>query len=154
MPTFSLDTSCLIAAVCGWHERHDAAAAEVDGRLDRGERMTVPAHALVEAYAVLTRLPAPHRLSTADAWTLLRTNFVEAGAVTEISGRQQINLLKQLAAAGIGGGRSYDAVIAAAAHHGGADALLTFNPRDFEKLPQTPRIVEPPDPPPSSNRRR
>ena len=115
--------------------------------------MTVAAHALVEAYAVLTRLPAPHRLSTADAWTLLRTNFVEAAAVTEISGRQQINLLQQLAASGIGGGRSYDALIAADARHGGADALLTFNPRDFERLPQTPPIFEPPDPAPPSRRR-
>jgi predicted nucleic acid-binding protein len=140
--------------VCGWHERHAAAAAEVGGRLDRGERLTVAAHALVEAYAVLTRLPAPHRLSTADAWTLLRTNFVEAAAVTEISGRQQINLLHQLAASGIGGGRSYDALIAAAARHGGADTLLTFSPRDFEKLPQAPPVIEPPDPAPTPGRRR
>jgi hypothetical protein len=33
------------------------------------------------------------------------------------------------------------------------DALRTFNPRDFERLPQTSPIFERPDPTPSSNRR-
>ena len=73
----ALDTSCLIAAVCGWHEQHRVAAAEIGRRLDRGERLSVAAHALTEAYAVLTRLPAPHRLSPADAWELLRANFLD-----------------------------------------------------------------------------
>ena len=36
-----------------------------------------------------------------------------------------------LAADGHGGGRSYDALIAATARAGGAAALLTFNERDF-----------------------
>jgi len=55
---FAVDTSCMVAAVCTWHEHHAAAAGEIERRLGRGERMAIPAPALVEAYAVLTRLPA------------------------------------------------------------------------------------------------
>ncbi len=55
--TFALDTSCMIAAVCGWHEAHRRAAAAVERRLADGEQMAVAVHALSEAYAVLTRLP-------------------------------------------------------------------------------------------------
>ena len=65
---YALDTSCMIAAVCGWHEQHRSAAAEIERRFDGGEHLSVAAHALSEAYAVLTRLPAPHRLAPTDAW--------------------------------------------------------------------------------------
>jgi predicted nucleic acid-binding protein len=65
----------MVAAVCTWHEHHAAAAAEIEGRLERQEQLAVPAPALVETYAVLTRLPAPHRVSAADAWTLVKVNF-------------------------------------------------------------------------------
>lgn len=53
----------MIAAVCAWHEHHTRATEEIERRLSRGEEMIVAAPALVEAYAVLTRLPPPHRLS-------------------------------------------------------------------------------------------
>ena len=43
----------MIAAVCSWHEHHEAAANEIERRLAGRERMIVAAPALVEAYAVL-----------------------------------------------------------------------------------------------------
>ena len=49
----------MVAAVCGWHVRHAVAAAEIERRLDRGERMAIAARAIAETYAVLTRLPPP-----------------------------------------------------------------------------------------------
>ncbi len=45
----------------------------------------MPAPALVEAYAVLTRLPSPHRLSPADAWKLVKVNFVENSRIVALS---------------------------------------------------------------------
>ena len=44
--------------------------------------MIVAAPALVEAYAVLTRLPPPHRLSPQTALTLLENNFLKLATVT------------------------------------------------------------------------
>lgn len=143
MATFALDTTCMIAAVCGWHEHHAAAARAIERRLDRGERLAVPAPALVEAYAVLTRLPAPHRLSAADAWTLIHTNFVEQGTVVAIEGDAYTALLGDLVRQGIGGGRTFDAVIGECARQGRASTLLTFNRRHFEPAPAGVAIVEP-----------
>jgi hypothetical protein len=45
----------MIAALCSWHEHHEAAANEIESRLAERAKMIVAAPALVEAYAVLTR---------------------------------------------------------------------------------------------------
>jgi predicted nucleic acid-binding protein len=134
----------MIAAVCSWHERHPEAVAEIEERLERGERLTVAAHALVEAYAVLTRLPPPHRLAPADAWTLVKANFVEPATVVALGGPAYVKLAGHLAAAGVRGGRCYDAVIGACAEQASADTLLTFNPRHFSPAPKGVRVIEPP----------
>jgi predicted nucleic acid-binding protein len=133
----------MVAAVCAWHVRHAAAAAEIERRLDRGERMAIAAHAVAETYAVLTRLPAPHRLAPADAWTLVRTNFVDNAALVTLDGPAHAAVLAQLARTGIGGGRTYDGLIAACADASHAKALLTFNSRHFEPPPRGVTIVDP-----------
>lgn len=143
VPTFALDTSCMVAAVCSWHERHEAAIAAIERRLDRGERLAVAAHALVETYAVLTRLPAPHRLASADAWALVKANFVDHATIVALNGPAHITLLGRLATMGIGGGRSYDAVIAACAGQARVEAILTFNRRHFDPPPRGVAVVEP-----------
>ena len=140
---FAVDSSTIVAAVCTWHERHRDAAAEIERRLAGGERLAVAAHALAEAYAVLTRLPAPHRLAPSDAWALIHANFVESATVVALSGSGQVTVLAALAGAAIGGGRTYDALIAACAKQARAGALLTFNPRHFEPPPAGVAIVEP-----------
>ena len=133
----------MVAAICTWHERHAAAVAAIEQRLDRGDRLVVAAHAIIEAYAVLTRLPAPHRLAHTDAWALINANFVEAATVVALSGSAYVTLLKRLASAGIGGGRCYDAAIALAAGQAKANAILTFNPRHFDPAPEGLSVVEP-----------
>jgi predicted nucleic acid-binding protein len=143
---FALDTSCMVAAVCAWHVRHAAAAAEIERRLDRGDRMAIAAHAIAETYAVLTRLPAPHRLAPTDAWTLVRTNFVDNATLVTLDGPAQVAVLAQLAATGIGGGRTYDGLIAACAALSHAKALLTFNSRHFDPPPRGVTLVEPSGP--------
>jgi len=49
----------MVASVCARHEHHERAAAELERRFAKREAMIVAAPALVEAYAVLTRLPPP-----------------------------------------------------------------------------------------------
>src|SRR3977135_2841141 len=79
----ALDTNCLIALVCGWHEHHEATTSAVERRLDAGVRLALAAPALPEASAVLTRLPPPARLSPADALHVLKENFAaNTGTVT------------------------------------------------------------------------
>ena len=143
MKRFAVDTSCMVAAVCSWHEHHEPAGRALERRLGRGEQLTVAVHALVETYAVLTRLPAPHRLAPGDAWTLIHANFVRRAAVIALDGDTQVSLLGRLAAAAIGGGRSYDAVIAECARQAKAATLLTLNPRHFQPPPDGVAIEDP-----------
>ncbi|HET7619861.1 MAG TPA: PIN domain-containing protein [Vicinamibacterales bacterium] len=140
---FALDSSVMVAAVCTWHERHRDATVEIEQRLAAGQHLAVAAHALAEAYAVLTRLPAPHRLAPADAWALVHTNFIKAATVVALTGPGLVKVLAALAAADVGGGRTYDALIAACAKQARVGALLTFNPRHFDPAPEGVAIVEP-----------
>jgi len=141
--TLALDTSCMVAAVCSWHEHHTAAITEIEKRLGRGERLAVAAPSILETYAVLTRLPSPHRLAPSDAWTLVKANFIEHATVVALNGSAYTRVLNRLAAAGVGGGQTYDAVIAACARQAKAGALLTFNRRHFDPPPDGVAIVVP-----------
>lgn len=134
MPAFLPDASCMIAAVCGWHEHHERAAAEIERRLRCGETMVVAAAALVEAYAVLTRLPSPHRLAPETALELLEASFLSGRRLLALDGPGYRTLLQQAPGRGISGGRTYDAVIEACARRGRVATLLTFNLGDFSSF--------------------
>lgn len=53
----AVDSSVVIAAFATWHEYH------VIARKAMTARPRLIAHAAVESYSVLTRLPPPHRAS-------------------------------------------------------------------------------------------
>src|SRR5262245_11199934 len=131
MSGFLPDTSCMITVICTWHEHHERAAKEIAHRLNRGETMIIAAPALVEAYAVLTRLPSPYRLSPTDALILLDNNFISTTKITALDGSSYRALLRQAPADGIVGGQTHDAVVAACALHAKAATLLTFNEQHF-----------------------
>lgn len=139
---FLPDTSCIIAALVDWHEHHEAAAREISSRLEAGERLVVAAPALVECYAALTRLPAPHRLSPRDALALLDANLFRHPLVA-LDAASYRALVSTAPARSIAGGRTYDAVIAGCAVRAGAEVILTFNDRHFHGLAEGVEIVTP-----------
>jgi predicted nucleic acid-binding protein len=128
----AVDTSVVIAALLGWHEDHGVARKAMDRSLV-AERLVLPAPTLIEAYAVMTRLPSPHRLSANDAAALLRETFAGVETVA-LDGDEVWRLVEDLETNQIAGGRSYDGHILACAHKAGASRLLTFNDRDFLAL--------------------
>ena len=135
MPRFLPDTSCMVAVLCGWHEHHERAAREIERRLERGEVLVVAAPALVETYAVLTRLPPPHRLSPVDSQALLEANFMGDSVETvALEAEVYVRLLRGAPERGIAGGRTYDTVIVACGMAAGVDVILTFNERQFRLL--------------------
>jgi predicted nucleic acid-binding protein len=140
---FSADSSCLIAAVCAWHEHHEAAAEALESRRRAGQLLVLAAHALGEIYAVLTRLPAPHRLSPADAGEIIEQSFASGTTLVTLPGTAYAALVRRLAREGSGGGRIYDAIIAESARRGRATTLLTFNPRHFDPPPAGVAIAVP-----------
>jgi predicted nucleic acid-binding protein len=143
MAAFSADSSCLIAAVCAWHEHHEIAVDALESRRGAGQALVLAAHALAETYAVLTRLPPPHRLAPAVAGALIEQNFVRGVTLVALPGRTYASVVRRLAQEGVGGGRTYDAIIAESARRGRAAILLTFNPRHFDPAPAGVAIVVP-----------
>lgn len=135
MTRFLPDTSCMVAALCSWHEHHERSARELERRLEAGEVLAVSAPTLVETYAVLTRLPSPHRLSPTDSLALLEANFLgDTVETVALEAEEYVRLLRSAPERGIAGGRTYDAVIVACAVAARADVILTFNERQFSQL--------------------
>jgi len=132
MARFMPDTNCIVALLVAWHEHHERVVAEIEHRLDAGETLVLAAHTLVETYAALTRLPAPHRLSPADCRSLIEANVSpETGEMVALTADGYRRLVHDAPDRGLSGGRMYDAVIAATARAGRVDTLLTFNERHF-----------------------
>jgi predicted nucleic acid-binding protein len=115
------DTSVLVAAFASWHEHHDVAFAAA-GKLD-----AVVAHCLLETYSVLTRLPAPHRMTAEVVTQLVDANFAGHELVA-LPAADHRKLVLGAAALGITGGAIYDALIAAACSTG-ALKVLTLDAR-------------------------
>lgn len=130
---WGIDSSVLIAGLVSWHEQHEAAHQRMDQLLASGHDLVLPVHSLIETYSVLTRLPAPHRLSPQAACDLLEDRRASL-RLTGLPEEEAWELVRRLGERGIAGGRAYDALIAASAQRGGATRILTLNTRHFEDL--------------------
>ncbi len=131
MTRFLPDTSVMVAAVCSWHEHHERVARDLERRLGQKGALILAAPAMVETYAVLTRLPPPHRLSPADALALLEANFLAGSKLIALDASTYRTLLKEASRETISGGRTYDWVIATCAIKAKVSVLLTLNAKDF-----------------------
>jgi predicted nucleic acid-binding protein len=134
----------MLPAVRDWHEHHQRAISEMEGRIERGEQLVVAGPALVELYSVLTRLPPHFRLSPTDARALIEANFIDGVETIALDASEYRDLIRTVSDAGIGGGLVYDAVIVACARRARVDALLTFNVRHFERFRSPDLAIEVP----------
>jgi predicted nucleic acid-binding protein len=100
------------------------------------------AHSLAETYAVLTRLPSPHRLRAADAISLLKANWSQTQTV-HLTGRETWQALAEAERRGLVGGQTYDALIAMTALKGDASTLVTWNLRNFAIFKDAIEVVAP-----------
>jgi predicted nucleic acid-binding protein len=116
----AVDTSIVVAAFAVWHEAHQEALRV----LDRAPRL--PGHAALETYSVLTRLPGPERAMAVDVHRYLEREFKDPWLVLPAS--ELAALVSRLAALGIAGGATYDALIGATVEHAGA-TLVTRDVR-------------------------
>lgn len=117
----AVDTSVVVAAFASWHESHDVAL----GTLQTSPRL--PVACALEAYAVLTRLPPPHRSDGRLVRDYLRTSFAGPGLAlpAELDGPALVAIL---ADGGIQGGAAYDAVIGLTCQRAGL-ILVTLDAR-------------------------
>ena len=139
----AVDTSVVIAALLSWHEHHEAAAVALEAALADPAGAVVPLPTLLEAYAVMTRLPSPHRLRPGDAAEILHSSLADRVRLATLGDADGWPMLKSLADAGVAGGRTYDAHIAACARAAAAGRLVTLNVRDFAAVAPDLDLVDP-----------
>lgn len=98
------DSSITIAALVADHEARDLAEDALK------QCRTTIAHVAIETYSVLTRLPPPRRLVSADAAAIIDARLPSTHATLSASNYAQAPT--RLAGAGISGGATYDGLIA------------------------------------------
>jgi hypothetical protein len=110
----------VIAALSAWHEDHEVAAKAIE------DVKRLPAHVVIEAYSVLTRLPGGRAVPAATAANTLVDRFPEPPL--RLNDDDRTSVLTQLSTAAILGGASYDGLVAleAKAHE---RALLSLDRR-------------------------
>ena len=144
----AFDTSVLVAAVLEAHPHHERTRPWI-GAIASGDIVGVMSwHAASETWSVLTRLPGDMRLPAASA-TLVIDRLVENLQPLEVSGPAYREAFRRCGERGARSGAIFDALHLVVAEMEGADALVTFNRGDFERLGRdgSTRIVVPPDPP-------
>jgi predicted nucleic acid-binding protein len=133
MARTAIDTSIVVAALLSWHEAHEPAFAALSAALEDGE-LVLPVSALVECYAVLTRLPAPHRLSPKDAARLLEGSLHASSRTVGLRAGAIWTFVRALVDEDVRGGATYDRRILEEALAAGAQRLLTLNGADFRRF--------------------
>lgn len=106
-PLLCVDSSVAIAGFAAWHEDHNSAAEVLR------TSPQIPAHAAIETYSVLTRLPDPHRAEPAIVEEYIARTFPRDKP--SLAADHQSRLVSELANAGVSGGAVYDAIVALSA---------------------------------------
>lgn len=133
LPKTAVDSSVLVAALTAWHKHHESSRKSLEEALQRGE-LLVTTRVLTETYSVLTRMPAPFRVSADVAHELISATLKSHVEVVELPVDRRWEFLGAVANEGIVGGAVYDAEIAWASARAGARRILTLNQRHFERV--------------------
>lgn len=128
-----LETSVLVPALVEDLPEHARAANALRDIL-ADDDACVATHALAELYAVLTTLPTSPRITPGQAGQLVRRNVSSRMAVITLDESDYEAVLERATALGLSGGVVYDALHLRTAEKAGADRLVTFNRRDFERF--------------------
>ena len=117
--------------ISDWHEQHRRTLTAYERLLSQGRQPVISVQALLECFSVLTRLPAPLRLSPSVAQALIAGTWSKNALIAEFGSAVAWTTLALASRQGFGCGRVYDAAIAIATQDAGADLLLTWNTRHF-----------------------
>ena len=103
----ALDTSVAVPLLVRGHPDHNRLDRQWDGR-----EVALCGHSLIETYSVLTRLPGDLQVTPAQAARLMGDRFGPPFVLAAETERRLPTILAEL---GIGGGQTYDALVALAA---------------------------------------
>jgi predicted nucleic acid-binding protein len=129
-----LDTSVLIAAIIKQHAAHERAFAVLDRIQNKRDEGIVSVHTLAEMYAVLTKLPHPHRHTPEQALLSIEENVLKHFETVGLGKSDYAALLREAAGTRIQGGTIYDALLLKAATKTGAEVIYTLNLKHFQAI--------------------
>lgn len=128
------DTSVLVPAVVDQLSNHAASFACFAQYTTDEHTAYCSTHALAEAYAVLTALPLPRRISSHDARDLIENSFLPRLTVVSLLESDYVAAIKVVAERGRTGGSVYDALHVIAAKKAECERVYTYNISHFEPL--------------------
>ena len=114
-----------------WHEAHDRAFRALSTLLAERTPIVLPLPSLLEAHAILTRLPSEHRLAPADAADLLRGSLEDRCHLVSVPTQRGWTLLDQMVTGSLAGSAVFDAAVLECARAGGADRVFTLQPAEL-----------------------
>ena len=127
-----LDTSVLVATFYGDHEHH---ASSLDLFLRFGRKdACCGAPSLAEVYATLTGMPGKRRVG-GDAALLFLRDIRENLTLVSLDEEEYFQLVEGASEFQLAGGAIYDALLGNCALKAQAEALYTWNTRDYLRLP-------------------
>lgn len=130
-----LDTSVLIAGIIDFGSSSRAPSEILDAvAAGRVEQPLTAWHCCLEFFSVATRLPEEYRIRPRLALELIETEILDRFELAELPAGRRRRWLRTAVGSGVRGGRIYDAAIAAAAVHKGAEVFVTDNVRHFGPL--------------------
>ena len=129
-----LDTNVVIAACIEEHEHHTRALPLVQAIHAGNDQGFISAHSLLEAHAILTRLPRSPRITPAQAATLIRENVVAHFTIVGLTPKEYGELAEKLGRNSVVGGQAYDVLHLECGEKSGADRIFTFNVHHFTTL--------------------
>ena len=87
---------------------------------------------------MLTRLPGAAQVAPTVAWQLIAENVLKDFTIVSLTSKEYAETLAKAAANRVEGGRTYDALLLAAAAKSGAERIYTTNARHFKSLADEP----------------
>lgn len=129
------DTSVLVAALSTSHAAHEAARSKLAVVVRGDIQLAVSAHTVAELYATLTALPTRPRVTPGQARHLIEENVLQIAEVVPLEPADYEAALLRMIELGLVSGAVYDALHVHAAEKIEADELVTFNGRDFRRMP-------------------
>ena len=127
-----LDTSVLVAAFYADHVHHQS-SLDLFVRYGKNNACC-GAHSLAEVYATLTTMPGQRRVA-GDAAMLFLSDIRERLTLIALDPAEYYAAIDQAAANGTAGAAIYDALLGHCACKAGAEAIYTWNLKDFRRLP-------------------
>ena len=135
MTRTALDTSVLVASLDTGHLHFELAASYFDEAREGSRALLISAHALAETFSTITAMPVTPRVAPAKALRLIDESVLAVAEVVALDGDDYRAVLNRLADLGLTSGAVYDALHVRAAEKASADELVTFNGRDFRRMP-------------------